>query len=146
MSFYFLIHLVATAFMTGLIWVIQLLHYPLFDHIEKSDFTRQMDLHRLRISFIVIPVMLAELFTGLYLLFTVFSGNFLFMINILLIGLIWLSTFLLQMPIHLKLAESHSSGRVKKLVQSNWVRTALWTIRLILLIYLSIQFSLFNSF
>jgi len=146
MTFYFLVHLTSTAFMAGLIWVIQLLHYPFFDYLERTDYALRMDQHRLRISYIVIPVMLAELGTGVYLLLTLFYGSLLFIINVLLLVLIWLSTFTLQMPTHMKLVEGHNTDLVNRLVQTNWIRTTLWTLRLVILLYLSIHYLSFDSF
>jgi hypothetical protein len=34
-----LIHLVATPFMTGVIWFVQPAHYPLFSALGRSEFT-----------------------------------------------------------------------------------------------------------
>ena len=34
-----LVHLAATWFLAGLIWVIQLVHYPLFAAVERADLT-----------------------------------------------------------------------------------------------------------
>ena len=50
--------------MTGLIWTIQLVHYPFFHRLEKENFNEHMDEHRKKISFIVLPVMLRARYVG----------------------------------------------------------------------------------
>lgn len=145
MTTIFILHLTATAVMTGLIWTIQLLHYPFFHHLSKETYSEQMSAHRTKISFIVIPAMLLELFTGLWLLIYTTSHSTIFTVGFVLIALIWLSTFLLQMPQHLKIADGYNRSAVDTLVKTNWVRTILWTIRLTLLLYISFEISFFDT-
>ena len=65
----FLIHLVSTAIMVGAIWVIQLVHYPSFYYIDKNNYMKFQNFHMNRISYIVIPAMTVELFSGLLILY-----------------------------------------------------------------------------
>ena len=58
-----IIHLIATSVMVGVIWVIQLVHYPSFHFIELKQYTTFQRFHMSRISYVVIPAMLTELFT-----------------------------------------------------------------------------------
>ncbi|MGI4755977.1 MAG: hypothetical protein ACRYGF_03920 [Janthinobacterium lividum] len=46
-----------------------------------------------------------------------------------LVGVIWLSTALLQVPLHNRLQARHSVADAKRLVATNWVRTVAWSIR-----------------
>ena len=66
-NFVLLGHLIFTSIMTGVIWVIQIVHYPSFHFIEKELYTVFQKFHMNKISIIVIPIMLAELITGMML-------------------------------------------------------------------------------
>ena len=115
-----------------LIWLIQLLHYPSFTFYEESHFPQAMLFHQRRISFIVIPLMFFELFlTGrsFYQAQNVYTTTCL----IMLIG-IWLSTFSLQVPAHEKLILKKDDQQIKKLVKTNWIRTILWSLKLVVLL------------
>ena len=45
-------------------------------------------------------------------------------------GSIWASTFFLQVPCHLRLSAGWDAATHRLLVQSNWIRTVLWSVRL----------------
>ena len=70
MSLVLILHIFGTFFLTGLIWVIQLVHYPAFRFVESSAFINFERLHTQRISLIVIPLMFTELLSGVYLIFS----------------------------------------------------------------------------
>ena len=70
-NFVLLGHLIFTSIMTGVIWVIQIVHYPSFHFIEKESYTAFQKFHMNSISLIVVPVMILELATGVLLL----AGN-----------------------------------------------------------------------
>jgi len=135
-----LVHLAAAWFMTGLIWVIQLVHYPLFLHVGRLDaaaYQQYQFSHMRRISWIVGPVMLVELATaGLLLAYRPEGVSAALMwVNLALLGLIWLSTATLQGPCHHRLSRGFEPDHVRRLVRSNWLRTVLWTTRAILLLF-----------
>ncbi len=129
---YFLIHLSSTSFMCGLIWFVQLVHYPSFVFVNKDDFTKFEKFHCDRTSLVVMPLMLTE---GLSAFYIYINGNpnELFLSSLIPLGLIWLSTFIIQTRQHETLILGHSSETIKHLVKYNWIRTILWTTRLILL-------------
>ena len=115
-----------------LIWLNQLLHYPSFTFYEESRFPEAMIFHQRRISFIVIPLMFFELFiTGrsFYQAQNVYTTTCL----IILIA-IWLSTFSLQVPAHEKLILKNDDQQIQKLVKTNWIRTILWSLKLLVLL------------
>ena len=85
MSAIWTLHLAATLFMTGVIWFVQLVHYPLFARVggtvavgtcagesraAESDFAAYEVEHSRRTSWVVVLPMLVELATGVYLAFT----------------------------------------------------------------------------
>ena len=103
-----------------------------------------MDEHRKKISFIVIPVMLAELITAIGLIFveSEFTGEFI--TGIILLALIWISTAFIQVPSHSRLADGYISTEVDRLVTYNWIRTILWTVRLVIMLTVLYQLSSFD--
>jgi hypothetical protein len=133
MSIYFIlvIHLMATAFMTGLIWLIQIVHYPSFSYVESSRFQEFEAFHTKRITPIVAPMMLLELITLVILVFQ--SFDILLLASALTLIGVWLVTFFISIPCHSKLHRGADEKIIKKLVSSNWYRTIFWSIRTILI-------------
>ena len=128
------IHFLSTSLMVGIIWVIQLLHYPTFHFIKESDYVEFQHFHMQRISFIVVPVMIIELLSGFMLVYY-FRSNLLILCLIILL-VIWLITFVFFTKLHQSLLGGYDKIIVDKLVQINWSRTVLWSLRLIILIYI----------
>ena len=129
----FLIHLVSTAIMVGAIWIIQLVHYPSFYYIDKNNYMKFQNFHMNRISYIVIPAMSVEIFSGLLIIYLGLKNDILFTISMTFLILIWISTALLFTSIHQRLTNGYELSLIKKLVKTNWLRTILWSLRLALL-------------
>ncbi len=130
-NFAFLIHLGATLYLVGLIWIIQILHYPLMANVGADGYIEYQSLHMSRITPVVAPAMILELATGIYFAFANFEAidRSYFWIGLALILVIWISTFLLQVPLHERLTHSFEGDTQKRLVQTNWIRTIVWTLR-----------------
>ena len=126
MELILLFHVFITFFMTGLCWFVQVVHYPLFYQINLSELPAYERKNSVT-AYITIPVMIMELLTGLYLLYL--DQDYLFLTNIALLGIIGLSTVIFQVPMHLKLMNEASSQLIKKLINTNWIRTISWTLR-----------------
>ena len=52
------------------------------------------------------------------------------------LGIIWLSTFALQAPAHRRLLAGFDEGVHRRLVRTNWIRTAGWLARVPLAVVL----------
>ena len=128
------VHFLSTSLMVGIIWVIQLLHYPAFNFIKESDYVEFQHFHMQRISFIVVPVMILEFFSAFILAYYIQSDLLILCLVILIF--IWLVTFVFFTKLHHRLLDGYDKSIVDKLVQINWSRTILWTFRLIILIYI----------
>ena len=63
-----LANVVSTLFMVGLIWMVQIVHYPLFDDVGQENYVRYQQRHQSNITYVVAPVMLVELATSILLL------------------------------------------------------------------------------
>ncbi len=126
-----LTNLVATLFMVGLIWMVQIVHYPLFDDVGEQNYLSYQQRHQSNITYIVLPVMLVELVTAVMLLWYPIEGvdKSLVYGGIGLVIVIWLSTAFLQVPCHDKLVKGFDPAAYRWLVDSNWIRTFAWSLR-----------------
>ncbi|HCA49596.1 MAG TPA: hypothetical protein DEP12_04245 [Planctomycetaceae bacterium] len=133
-----LIHLISTAFMVGVIWYVQLVHYPMFNEYDTSRFSMIHNRHQVLTTFVVGPMMLLEVISGCMIFEAeLFAIEPLWLTSAILLLLIWLSTAFLQMPCHYKLEKKYSSKSLTFLVRSNWIRTISWTLRLVFLAILN---------
>jgi hypothetical protein len=131
----------ATAMMTGIIWFVQIVHYPLFLKIPAEGFVSYEQSHTIWTGLVVAPLMLIELGSAIsLLLLSLTSGGKLGLgispRHLTALGclvLIWASTFLIQVPLHLLLEQRADTKAMEFLVSTNWIRTILWSIRLALL-------------
>ncbi|MFM7206888.1 MAG: hypothetical protein ACKO4T_09495 [Planctomycetaceae bacterium] len=126
---------VASAAMCGLIWFVQVVHYPMFAAIagERSQ-TYALDNQR-RTAPVVLPFMVVELVTAVAIACwpPAGVGRGATVAGLALVAVVWLSTLLVQVPLHARLAgEGHSPDVVAALVRGNWIRTVAWTGRAVL--------------
>eukprot|EP01047_Picozoa_sp_COSAG01_P002070 COSAG01_NODE_52_length_31456_cov_125.226648_28_plen_139_part_00 len=128
------IQVFCSIWMTSLIYLIQWVHYPSFHYIDPSKSLNYAKFHQSRISLIVLPIMTVELFSLLYLLKQNTQSTIYILATILLV-IIWLSTFLLQVPCHQQLLKTHDLKSINKLILTNWIRTIAWSIKTALLLY-----------
>lgn len=118
--------------MAGILWLVQLVVYPAFSLVAPNDLPRYASAHATRITFIVGPLMLAELVSFLILLvlgtpfpaWLAIAAGFTLLVN-------WLSTFLWQVPLHARLQRAEADA-ISMLIRSNWLRTICWTTRAVL--------------
>lgn len=132
-----LINALSTWTMIGLIWTIQVVHYPLFAVIDHSQFGDYHAQHLTRITWIVAPVMLGEAITTILLLRNNLNRPECHVHICLTLGLAlaWLSTWLVQVPLHHQLT-THDPNVINRLITTNWIRTAAWTARGCLLFWI----------
>jgi hypothetical protein len=120
-----LAHAASTLCMTGLIWFVQIVHYPLFQLVGERTFRSYAAQHVRRTTWVVAPLMLVEAGTASALVWTL--ATTLSWIGLLLLAVIWASTALLQVPGHGRLARGFEPPTAERLVRTNWIRTAAWT-------------------
>lgn len=131
----FILHLVSTSIMVGVIWIIQLVHYPTFLYIDKQKYMKFQEFHMSRVSYIVMPTMIAELFSGIYILFynNILMVNTFFLLASFSLFLNWVITALVFVKIHNRLLIKYEKNIILLLVKLNWLRTILWSLRLVFL-------------
>ena len=117
--------------MVGLIWFVQIVHYPLFGYVGSKEFETFHEHHKILITPVVGFVMIVELVTTGILIFQIPVGipNWTVIVGIILIGVIWISTLFLQIPYHNKLSSKFDDNVLMMLVNTNWIRTICWSLR-----------------
>jgi hypothetical protein len=122
-----LLHAAATLYMTGVIWFVQIVHYPLFSRVGQPGFSEYEREHVRRTGRVVAGPMLAELSLAVAVVWVV--GGPLAWIGMALVSVIWMSTWLWQVPAHRRLDAGFDAAVHRRLARTNWVRTAAWTAR-----------------
>ncbi|MDA7858945.1 hypothetical protein N9B31_05380 [Mariniblastus sp.] len=133
-----LINAIATLYMTGLIWMVQIVHYPLFSEVGLEQFPQYAQKHQFLTSIVVGPPMLTEALSAILLAWFLPPGTSLPMViaGILLVISIWASTAVIQVPCHEKLEEGFTATIHRRLVLTNWFRTVAWTARGVLVAWM----------
>lgn len=133
MPWLLLAHLGATWAMTGLIWFVQVVHYPLLARLGEAYFLPYHRMHCERTGYVVGPLMLVELAAAAALVYLLAPGSparTAAWAGLLLLGVIWASTALVQIPQHNRLgALGPDPATLAALVRGNWLRTVAWTLR-----------------
>lgn len=133
-----LTHVFATLFMVGLIWFVQIVHYPLFADVGRDQFQHYEELHQRLTTWVVGPAMLIELMTAAALVkYASIDSKTLAWFGLDLVVLIWLATAFLSVPAHNALTVAYSTNAYEELVSTNWIRTIAWSVRGILVLVLT---------
>ena len=111
-----------------LIWMVQIIIYPGFIRIPSNEFVSYHRWYAIRIACIVVPLMICEAIITIS--WIILDDDAVFpLISIFLIIIIWLSTFVLQVPIHKQLQVGKDDACIKRLVTTNWIRTLSWSLK-----------------
>jgi hypothetical protein len=134
-----LVHAASTLFMVGVIAVIQGVHYPLFARVGAASFPTYAVEHARRITWVVASPMLVELATAAWLVFRPLPPGvpaWMAWAGLVAVLAIWGSTFFLQVPKHDALRGGFDPESHRRLVATNWLRTVLWSLRGVWVLYL----------
>ena len=120
-----LIHAASTLFMTGLIWFVQAVHYPLMACVGAGGFVAYEAEHRRRTTWVVAGPMLVEAATAALLLWFPPAGvpAAVWWAGAGLVGVAWLSTAFFQVPMHDRLSRGFDPRSHRLLTAGNWLRT-----------------------
>ena len=124
-------NLVASCIMTGVIWFVQHVHYPLLAQVEIGQAVAVAEEHQRRTGHVVALPMAVEGLTTLALLAQQPAGVswFLPWIGAILLAVALGCTVFLSVPLHAKMATNPDAQVGKKLVATNWPRTIAWSLR-----------------
>lgn len=130
-------HLLCTIGMFGVIWIVQLVHYPLFDRVDRGGFAAFEAAHSRQITWVVGPLMLGELATAAALAVRMNGSDtaWVWWAGLAIVGLLWASTAALSIPEHNRLGAGWDAAAHRRLVVTNWPRTVLWTARAAMALY-----------
>ena len=117
--------------MFGVIWIMQIVHYPLMRFVSGEQFARFETAHRVRISWVVGPLMLIEGVCVLAFLFAPPAGLPWWLpwvgagVETVAIG----TTAFISAPLHERLNANFDQATLNRLIATNWIRTIAWTCR-----------------
>ncbi len=133
-----IINLAAASYLAGLFWYVQIVHYQLFNYIDKKSFIEYYIYQQKKSAFTIFIPMLLE---GAFSILLAFDSpyNITPLIPFICLCLstgMWLITFSHIAPLQDKLiSDGLDKDTVKKLIEVNWLRTIGWTVKTLLLIY-----------
>ncbi len=130
----YFIQLVCNSYLVSLVFMTQFITYPTFLDIDKDKFSEYHQKYVNKISFIVAPVMLIELLTLFIIAYL--SSDFLIVKTLILLLVIWMTTFFIMIPSHNRISKSFNKKEIINLINYNWVRTILWSFKLLVIIFL----------
>ena len=114
-----------------LILMVQFIVYPSFYFYSEIDLKRWHQIYKVRITAIVLPLMLTQLFLSIREVY--FDANALAYLILFIILLTWVITFLISVPLHEAIEREENSMQYRiKLVRTNWIRTVSWALIMIL--------------
>jgi hypothetical protein len=138
-----LVHVACTLFMMGLIWTIQVVHYPLFARVGEREFPAFERAHQRRIAALLPVPWAGEVLTALAVVVVAPAGTD---ARLAWAGLVVaLATVVLTVavfaPMHGRLDAGRDEVTLRRLVGANWLRTALWSAHGIIAVMLLAQFA-----
>jgi hypothetical protein len=107
-----IIHAAITWALLGLMWTIQLEHYPLLKNVGHREFVFYHDRHMSLVSWLVGPLMMAEIGSA-GLLFYLGERSLPFVISLGALGSVWASTAIGQIPLHQKLTRGYHADSLR---------------------------------
>jgi hypothetical protein len=129
----------ASGMMCGIIWFVQVVHYPLFAAVLGPQGGAYAELNRSRTARVVLPPMILEAMAAIWLVIRppAAVGRPVAVLGLGAVAALWLSTLAVQIPLHVRLGREGSNHEVVgRLVQSNWLRTILWTARAVMAVWM----------
>ena len=132
----FLACLAATLAMTGLIWFVQVVHYPLLSRVGPETFRAYHADHTRLTSRVVFAPMVVELLTSIWLVVArpVWLAPPLAWLGLLAAGVTWGVTAFVSVPAHNHLARGFDPAWHRTLVATNWIRAWAWTAHSVVLL------------
>jgi hypothetical protein len=121
---------VAAWVMVGVIWFVQVVHYPLLAVVPTDNAREVAVKHQARTSYVVMAPMTVEGVTTLWLMFDrpnaiawwlAWAGG-------VCVAVALASTVLLSVPRHGRMATQPTDSIGRELVITNWPRTIAWTV------------------
>ncbi len=122
-------HAASTLFMVGMIWTIQVVHYPLFASVGLDEFPAYEAAHSARITWVILIPWAVQGLTTLALLVAPPDGvpRWLPWAGAVLAAIPVLVTIVASVPAHSVLTNGFDADAHARLVNTNWLRTLAWS-------------------
>jgi hypothetical protein len=133
--------LAATWTMVGVIWFVQVVHYPLLAMVGMDRASEVAVEHQRRTGQVVALPMAIEGVSTLVLLAARPSGVFWLWpwVAAVLLAIALGCTVLLSVPLHAQMASKPTPEIGRRLVRTNWPRTVAWTLRGLVFVVMGLQ-------
>ena len=110
-----------------LIWLVQVIIYPAFAEIPADRFARWHAGYTRGVTWIVAPLMFGQVILLIRLL--VARPTWPVFVALGMVATAWIATFAVAVPAHDQLqAAGVDADSIRRLVATNWIRTAAWTL------------------
>lgn len=119
------VHLVATAWLAGLVWVVQLVVYPAFRLVGPT--AAWAEHHARHSSGMVAAVALPWAVQGVTVALLLRDPSPLVLAAAVLAAATVAVTVLVSVPQHERLGRGWDDAAARRLLRTNWLRTAAWT-------------------
>ena len=136
-----LANFVATAVMTGVIWFVQWVHYPLLATVPVDRAIETAVDHQRRTGQVLAIPMAVEGVTTLWLLTSRPDAVSLILpwLGAALLAVALGGTVFLSVPLHAKMATNPTADVGRRLVVTNWPRTIAWSARAVVCAVMLLQ-------
>ncbi|GDX34654.1 hypothetical protein LBMAG16_14850 [Actinomycetes bacterium] len=131
--------------MTGVIWFVQWVHYPLLATVPVDGAVKVAEQHQRHTGQVLAIPMAVEGFTTLALLVYQFAGELngvsaiLPWVGAAMLAVALGSTVFVSVPLHAKMATNPTAELGQRLVATNWPRTIAWTARAVVCTVMILQ-------
>lgn len=126
-------YLFCNIYMIGVSLITQFITYPSFRSIDINIFSNFHKIYTKKMLLIVGPIMTIEFLIAAILLFL--NVDFYFLIQFILVYLIWILTFFLIVPVHNQLEKKYDKLLNSKLVKLNGYRTLVWIVKFFFVLF-----------
>ena len=140
-DFVLVANFVATCVMTGVIWFVQWVHYPLLATVSVDRAIETAVNHQRRTGQVLALPMAVEGVTTLWLLVSRPDAVSLILpwTSAVLLAVVLGSTVFISVPLHAKMATNPTADVGQRLVVTNWPRTIAWTARTVVCAVMLLQ-------
>jgi len=125
-----LTHAASTLMLTGVIWTVQIVHYPLMSLVGPERFVAYEAAHAPRMAGVVLLTWTLQGITTVGLLVARPDGVpwWLVLVAATAAAIPLLVTVAASVPAHARLGSGFDAAVHARLVRTNWLRTAAWTV------------------
>ena len=120
-------HAAVSLALACVLWTVQLVIYPAFPFIEPSLFQRWHNRYTGAITWIVAPLILLQTAGVAARLLFLHKPDLLWTAEASFTLVAWTVTFASSVPLHARLQRQRCETAMRKLVLTNWLRTASWS-------------------